>query len=132
MSSFEKRLVSERRRLGLNQTEFGALAGVQKQAQIHYESGNRKPNSAYLEALALTGVDIGYLFTGVKTIGDREVQAELTALSEAWEAIDCALADAQKTLPPEKKRKAAEALYMAVKHGEGEAKPLARLLSKAA
>lgn len=132
MSSFEKRLVSERKRLGLNQTEFGAIAGVQKQAQVHYESGNRKPNSAYLEALASAGVDIGYLFTGAKTIGDSDVQAELNALSEAWEAIDWALADAQKTLPSEKKRKAAEALYMAVKHGEGEAKPLARLLSKAA
>lgn len=132
MSSFEKRLLSERKRLGLNQTEFGALANVQKATQIHYESGKRKPNSAYLEALSSAGVDITYLFTGTEAMDNNDLQSELIALSEAWEAMERALTEAQKALPPEEKRKAAEALYVAVKLGEGEVKPLARLLSSAA
>ncbi|KAF1021870.1 MAG: hypothetical protein GAK30_01559 [Paracidovorax wautersii] len=66
MSTFSDRLVEERKRLGLNQSDFGALGGVKKHAQLNYESGLRNPDSSYLEAIALHGVDVGYLLTGVR------------------------------------------------------------------
>lgn len=64
MDYFSARLRSERRRMKLNQTEFAALGGVQKQAQFQYEKGMRRPNSDYLVALWTAGVDVHYLLTG--------------------------------------------------------------------
>jgi len=132
MSHFGTRLAEERKRLGMNQTDFGALAGVLKQAQLTYEKGSRKPDAAYLEALIGHGVDVAYLFTGNRPITDADLERELRMLSDAWQAIDEALALAKKKMPSEKKRLAAEALYQAVKSGDGEAAPLANLLIKAA
>lgn len=60
----KNRLKSERKRLGLNQTEFAASCGVQINAQSNYESGNRFPDSKYLEKAHELGVDITYLITG--------------------------------------------------------------------
>lgn len=132
MSTLEERLVSERTRLKLSQADFARAAGVHKRSQINYEKGLRCPDTAYLQAIERLGVDLLYLLTGKQILPANDFEAELRALSEAWEAVDWALAEAKKTLPPEKKRQAAEALYMAVKTGQGEAKPLARLMSKAA
>ena len=67
MSTFAERLRDERKRLGLNQTELAALAGVQKQAQVHYEAGDRSPNAAYLQALAAAGADVLYILTGQRS-----------------------------------------------------------------
>lgn len=64
MSNFGVRLVEERRRLGLNQDEFGVLGGVSKYSQLAYEKGSRKPDTEYLQALAAHGVDVAYLLTG--------------------------------------------------------------------
>lgn len=64
MSTFSERLRDERKRLGLNQTELAGLAGVQKQAQVHYEAGDRSPNAAYLQAIAAAGADVLYILTG--------------------------------------------------------------------
>ncbi len=132
MSDFGKRLAEERKRLGMNQTDFGAIAGVLKQAQLTYEKGTRKPDAAYLESLIEHGVDVAYLFTGERPLTEAQVERELEALSDAWQALDAALASAKKTMPSDKKRLAAEALYQAVKEGDGEAAPLAKLLIKAA
>lgn len=64
MTYFNDRLREERNRLGLNQGKFAVLGGVTKDTQLNYENGSRKPDSAYLEAIALAGVDIFYLLTG--------------------------------------------------------------------
>ncbi|HGM7876730.1 TPA: helix-turn-helix domain-containing protein [Pseudomonas aeruginosa] len=61
------RLKSERTRLGFNQTDFGAIGGVQKQAQIKYEKGMRIPGADYLAAIAKAGADVQYIITG--TVG---------------------------------------------------------------
>lgn len=58
------RLKEERTRLGLNQTEFASMAGVQKNAQSNYEKGDRNPDAAYLAAIATAGVDVLYIITG--------------------------------------------------------------------
>lgn len=75
MKYFFERLKEERNRLGLNQEEFAALGGVKKGAQFNYENGSRKPDSDYLEAIALAGVDVLYLLTGKtsnNTLADDE------------------------------------------------------------
>ena len=59
-----ERLKEERKRLGLNQTQFAGVAGVQISAQTNYETGKRSPDAAYLAALAAAGVDVLYVLTG--------------------------------------------------------------------
>ena len=61
------RLREERLNLGLTQTEFAELAGVGKNAQSKYEKGERFPDSNYLAAIAVEGVDVLYVITGVRS-----------------------------------------------------------------
>lgn len=102
MSNFHERLREERKRLGLNQTDFSAFAGVTTETQSNYERGSRKPDSEYLEAVAARGVDVGYLLTGTRTSvlaaapttqqsADavmRAVTPEQAALLDNYEAAD--------------------------------------------
>ena len=64
LSIFPVRLKQERRRLGMNQTDFGNAGGVLKQAQSNYEKGLRYPDASYLSGIAEVGVDVLYLLTG--------------------------------------------------------------------
>lgn len=85
MSAFFERLQEERKRLKMNQTEFGDAAQVGKNTQVNYESGKRKPDSDYLAAIATLGVDVKYIITGVRdssTLLPIE-QAMLTAFRSA-------------------------------------------------
>jgi len=59
-----ERLKEERVRLGFNQAEFAAFAGVAKTSQFNYEKGDRSPDAAYLAAVAERGVDVLYVVTG--------------------------------------------------------------------
>ncbi|MEX3841152.1 helix-turn-helix domain-containing protein [Paraburkholderia sp. BR10882] len=63
-SFFSARLKQERRRLGMNQSDFGNVGGVLKQAQSNYEKGLRYPDASYLAGIAQAGVDVLYLLTG--------------------------------------------------------------------
>jgi transcriptional regulator with XRE-family HTH domain len=67
MATIFERLKEERLRLDLNQTEFGELGGVQKDAQLKYESGKRKPDTEYLSAIAAAGADVQYILTGIRS-----------------------------------------------------------------
>ena len=66
MKTFCERLKEERIRLNLNQSEFAAIGGVQKGAQINYEQGKRNPDADYLAAIATKGADVQYILTGVR------------------------------------------------------------------
>ena len=46
---FAERLKSERKRLKLNQEEFGNACGVKIIAQSNYELGKRMPDAEYLQ-----------------------------------------------------------------------------------
>ncbi|MCU8586765.1 XRE family transcriptional regulator [Erwinia pyrifoliae] len=72
MMSVGARLVEERKRFGLNQANFGALAGCARNTQANYERDERHPDSKYLSALADKGVDVLYVLTGRRTpdVGD--------------------------------------------------------------
>lgn len=67
MSSIGDRLREERERLGFNQTAFGAIGGVQKQAQLKYEKGERFPDAAYLSTVNKVGADVQYIVTGIRS-----------------------------------------------------------------
>lgn len=64
MDSFSDRLKEERTRLSANQSEFAQIGGVQKNAQIKYEKGERSPDAEYLQRIAAHGADVLYLLTG--------------------------------------------------------------------
>lgn len=67
MNIFGERLREERKKLGLNQSQFASLGGVQVRAQIHYEKNERRPDADYLIAIAAAGADVTYIITGVRT-----------------------------------------------------------------
>lgn len=58
------RLREERKRLGLSQQQFGAIGGVEANAQGKYEHDERVPRCDYLVALEQNGVDVLYVLTG--------------------------------------------------------------------
>ncbi|MBD1590307.1 helix-turn-helix domain-containing protein [Pseudomonas typographi] len=64
MTSFGTRLKKERMRLGLSQKQLAELAGIQTNAQGHYERDNRSPTVRYLHAIESHGVDITYVLSG--------------------------------------------------------------------
>lgn len=66
MLNFGDRLTEERKRIGLNQTDFGAVGGVTKTSQVNYESGTRSPDAKYWQAIAEIGADVNYILTGVR------------------------------------------------------------------
>jgi transcriptional regulator with XRE-family HTH domain len=67
MKDLGSRLKEARKRLGLSQQEFGAIGGVEANAQGKYESGERIPRSDYLAALKKKGIDVLYILSGEKT-----------------------------------------------------------------
>lgn len=67
MNDLGSRLKEERKQLGLSQQEFGAIGGVEANAQGKYESGERIPRSDYLAALEKKGVDVLYVLSGKRT-----------------------------------------------------------------
>lgn len=58
------RIRAERKRLGLSQAAFAIQVGIHRRTQVNYESGERKPDTDYLAALAAAGGDVGYVLTG--------------------------------------------------------------------
>lgn len=71
---FCRRLRAERRAKGLNQRDFGKLAGVGLQTQSRYENGETQPNAEYLANLSDQGVDVLYVLTGnrIESALDKE------------------------------------------------------------
>ncbi|MDD5328789.1 MAG: helix-turn-helix transcriptional regulator [Sulfuricella sp.] len=58
------RIREERKRLGLSQDAFAKQVGVHRRSQINYESGDREPDTTYLESISRVGVDVGFVLTG--------------------------------------------------------------------
>ena len=76
-----KRLREERKRLGLNQTDFAKLGHVHMQSQTRYEAGKGWPATDYLALLDARGVDVGYVLTGQRSSGALDSRAsELLSL----------------------------------------------------
>lgn len=109
------RLREERKRLAMDQASFGAIGGVKALAQHTYESGKRSPDAKYLAAVAAVGADVLYIVTGVRSLSEKDLEAELDRYGMAWETLELALEATGRAMSPAKKRKAADALYRASK-----------------
>ena len=59
-----ERLSDERKRLGYNQSDFSAMAGITRKTLFGYESGERAPDALALAAWAKSGLDVLYVVTG--------------------------------------------------------------------
>lgn len=82
------RLKEERERLGLNQTDFAALAGASKNTQYNYEKGGRSPDANYLAAASAAGIDVLYVLTGERRPAAAEsVSAEELELVMAYRTM---------------------------------------------
>jgi DNA-binding transcriptional regulator YiaG len=66
------RLATTRRKLGLSAADFGALVGVTGQSIYKWESGEARPRSKQLEAIA-----------SVRGIGKREAATRLEAIGKS-------------------------------------------------
>lgn len=60
-------LREERVRLGLKQEEMAQIGGVTRNTQGSYERDERRPDTGYLKALHVLGLDVLYVVTGVRT-----------------------------------------------------------------
>jgi len=86
MNTIGERLKAERTRLGFNQTEFAAVGGVQRRAQVFYEQDERRPDAGYLEAVARLGVDVQYVITGKPAM--QAVSEDEAELLEGFRRLD--------------------------------------------
>lgn len=114
-SEIGSRLREERERLGQTQADFAALGGASKRSQIEWEKGGQTPNAEFLAKVGLQGVDVQYILTGTRAMSAQVLDEELRRYGDAWETLELALVKFDRTLAPEKKRKAADALYRASK-----------------
>ena len=86
MEQIGKRLREERNRLRLNQQQMAGRGGVQPQAQVRYEKGDRKPDASYLVGIAAHGVDVAYVLTGTRS--EALLSAEEWKLVGYFRALD--------------------------------------------
>ena len=88
------RLKEERERLGLTQAEMARAGNASKASQSSWESGIAFPNARYLELIASTGADVGYILTGRRTgMVQEQAQGYATGSQERtildlWHALD--------------------------------------------
>lgn len=61
------RLREERERLGHSQVNFAALLDISRPSQIAYEKSIGNPARSYWTKIAELGVDIQYVFTGIRS-----------------------------------------------------------------
>lgn len=107
MDDWNERLKNERRRLGMSQRAFAALAGQSNQSVLRYETGERAPDLKFLIAIQKAGADINYILTGQRQ-QDKTTEIDRARLTAAIEVIEEGLGD--KQLPADKK---AEAILLA-------------------
>lgn len=90
MTSFEERLVFERKRLEFTQEAMAAIGGVQKQAQSKYENGKNHPNTLYLMAIEKVGADLTFLLTGERPITVSNFAADEQLLIDSYRTLPIA------------------------------------------
>ena len=84
-----ERLREQREKLGLNQEELGQIGGVNRNTQGKYEKGERNPDSAYLSAVAASGLDVLYVLTGEhKPVSSEWISSDVTQILELSRHID--------------------------------------------
>jgi len=74
------RLRQERERLGLNQTDFAAIVGATKKTLFSWEHDKTAPDGFQLARLAEEGVNVIYVLTGDRELGQATDAAEQVLL----------------------------------------------------
>lgn len=64
------------------------MCGVTARTQRNYEKGERQPDSSYLAALALVGVDVMYVLTGQRASNQLSLSPRETALLDNYRHCD--------------------------------------------
>lgn len=82
-----KRISDERQRLGMSLTEFAKRVGVHRNTQTRYESGERSPDSSYLDSLQEIGVDVSYVLAGRKKSAEDALEEEYSELGRAFSQV---------------------------------------------
>lgn len=87
------RLLDERRRLKMNQTDFAAAGGVVLRTYVNYEKkGHPLPDASFLHGIHAAGADVLYVITGSRSPTTREPLASYTAdVSGALQSLQCAI-----------------------------------------
>lgn len=107
--SLGARIKEERQRLGLNQTEFAALAGAGRRAMVNWESDGAAPLVTAVTAWAEAGADALYILTGRRTSDQTESLA--SKIDEQIAEIRREMLDpARYRLPDEDEHQAEERL----------------------
>ena len=89
MKMIGHRLSRERSRLGLSAAAFAVLGGVDASMQETFEKGVRQPDAAYLATMAVIGIDVLYVVTGMPTCTeDLSVSREEVTLLRAYRTSD--------------------------------------------
>lgn len=96
--SIGARLRDERMRLGLSQTDFAALVGASKRAQLKWEKDESAPTAPAFSAWAEAGVDVLYILTGKRTAG--RPPAEEALINEDIDEIERELLDPGRVRRP--------------------------------
>lgn len=91
--TFSARLVEERVRLGMSQTDLRIKTGAAKATQSRYETGESFPGADYLAVLDAAGFDVMYLLTGVRSAEglDDELRNLVDAYIHSGDAIKTAV-----------------------------------------
>ena len=87
--SIGKRLGEERDRLGFSQEDLGEIGGVKKNAQFQYEKDKRSPSADYLASVAIAGVDVAYVLTGIRSqLTENALSQRETAVLDHYRNTD--------------------------------------------
>ncbi|QFZ85607.1 transcriptional regulator [Variovorax paradoxus] len=89
MKMIGHRLSRERSRLGLSAAAFAVLGGVDAAVQDSFEQGKHHPDAAYLATMAVIGIDVLYVVTGIPTCTeDLSVSRDEVVLLRAYRTSD--------------------------------------------
>lgn len=103
-NGFGDRLKRERKRLGLNQEDFGAKAGVQRFTQYQYEAEVNSPTVRYLASILEIGVDLTYVLFGIRVDQMSLSQSEIQSIErKVFDLIDQNEKSLGEQLTPEKR-----------------------------
>lgn len=80
-TAIARRLVAERKRLGLHQDDVRKALGVAYATMSRYENGHRMPEATQIGQLAIMGFDINYVITGQRP---NLSTSDLSNEEQAW------------------------------------------------
>lgn len=110
-STFGARLLEERDRLGLTQTDICEWTDINRRTQSAYEKDQRYPDAGYLMTLLEHDFDVAYLLTGKRAPRYGAVDTEL--LCSVFTAIEAGLQSTIRTLDVNNKARLFSLIYQA-------------------